>query len=145
MFHKIDSSWKAAEVSKASAWDDPLHTVSTDLAMRGLKTSTCDDATAPSDAPVLAVADRPATGRHLKYFRARVRGRTVFRCTICRKALSHQISLQKHTNTVHSTWDRFYKAPFRPKTFRINFSPQILDKLHQKQHGYINSSEYNGP
>jgi hypothetical protein len=24
------------------------------------------------------------------------------------------------------TWDRFYKIPFRPKTFRINFHPHIL-------------------
>jgi hypothetical protein len=30
-------------------------------------------------------------------------------------------------------WDRFCEAPFRPKSFRINFRPQILDKLPPKK------------
>jgi hypothetical protein len=28
---------------------------------------------------------------------------------------------------VNSARDRYYKTPFRPKTFRINFHPKILD------------------
>jgi hypothetical protein len=31
------------------------------------------------------------------------------------------------------SWDRFYKAPFRPKTFRINFI-LFRTKFHQKQY-----------
>jgi hypothetical protein len=37
-----------------------------------------------------------------------------------------------HTTTSphdHTTKDQFYQIPFRPKFFRINFNPQILDKL----------------
>jgi hypothetical protein len=29
--------------------------------------------------------------------------------------------------------DRFYKTPFRPKTFRINFHPQILEKVSPRK------------
>jgi hypothetical protein len=32
--------------------------------------------------------------------------------------------------------DRFYKTPFRPKTFRINFRPLMLDKFPPKKNHY---------
>jgi hypothetical protein len=34
------------------------------------------------------------------------------------------------------SWGRFREYPFRPKTFRANFYPQILDKLPSKNDGY---------
>jgi hypothetical protein len=35
-----------------------------------------------------------------------------------------------------ATWDRFYKAHFRPKTFRSNFHPQIYGKFLLKNIRY---------
>jgi hypothetical protein len=32
------------------------------------------------------------------------------------------------------TWDRFYETLFRPKTFRINYHPQIWDKVPSQNH-----------
>jgi hypothetical protein len=32
--------------------------------------------------------------------------------------------------------DRFYEYPFRTKTFRINFQPQVLDKFTPKNNRY---------
>jgi hypothetical protein len=29
-------------------------------------------------------------------------------------------------SAANETWDRFYKTPFRPKTFRINFHPKLF-------------------
>jgi hypothetical protein len=33
-------------------------------------------------------------------------------------------------------WDRFYKTPFRPKTFQINFNTQIWDTFPPKKNKY---------
>jgi MFS family permease len=41
--------------------------------------------------------------------------------------------------------DRFDETPFRPKTFRINFLPQILDKVQPKNNinKFISGTKYN--
>jgi hypothetical protein len=33
--------------------------------------------------------------------------------------------------------DRFYETPFRPKTIRINYHPQISDKFLPKDNRYV--------
>jgi hypothetical protein len=43
--------------------------------------------------------------------------------------IHHPINAFHLMQRASTFWDRFYKTPFRPKDFRINFHPQIFDKF----------------
>jgi hypothetical protein len=51
------------------------------------------------------------------------------RCMISMVCMLKWISLHRNHPFLFWDRDRFYKTKFRPKTFRINFHPKILDKL----------------